>query len=184
MRLLTDSYFTATTSGLPYGPGDELHRSIFLMGNLDGAEVKGEQAPATNCLHCQLVHVLFFSVSFGEGFYFVISGNSPRQRRESNSPNLPNRRRRRYLLASRGKPDSRLLGRWPVWVAETFPTGSGAHCDPGGRKPGEKPAIWRMESASEPGSGGDNRRRTGRFKSVHSTVQRQGRKPKRVLIIV
>lgn len=71
MPLLTDSYFTATTSGLPYGPGDELHRSIFLMGNLDGAEVEGEQAPATNCLHCQLVHVLFFSVSFGEGFYFV-----------------------------------------------------------------------------------------------------------------
>lgn len=38
----TDSYFTARTSALPYGPGDELHQSTFLMGNLDGAEEKGE----------------------------------------------------------------------------------------------------------------------------------------------
>lgn len=47
---------------LPYGPGDELHQSTFLMGNLDGAGEKGEQAPATNCLHCQLVRVPFFSL--------------------------------------------------------------------------------------------------------------------------
>lgn len=58
----TDSYFTARTSGLPYGPGDELHQSTFLMGNLDGAGEKGERAPATNCLHCQLVRVPFFSL--------------------------------------------------------------------------------------------------------------------------
>lgn len=39
MPFLTDSYFTARMSSLPYA-GDELHQSIFLMGNLDGAEEK------------------------------------------------------------------------------------------------------------------------------------------------
>lgn len=55
------------------------------MGNLDGAGGKGGKgggggeggAPATNCLHCQLVHVPFFSVLLllleaeRWGFYFV-----------------------------------------------------------------------------------------------------------------
>jgi len=58
----TDSYFTARTSALPCGPGDELHQSTFLMGNLDAAGEKGERAPATNCLRCQLAGVLFFCV--------------------------------------------------------------------------------------------------------------------------
>ena len=75
----TDSYFTARTSSLPYGPGDELYQSTFLMGNLDGAGETGEQAPATNCLHCQLVRVPFFCVLLlllleGEGWGFILLG--------------------------------------------------------------------------------------------------------------
>lgn len=73
----TDSYFTARMGSLPYGPSDELYQSTFLMGNLDGAGETGEQARATNCLHCQLVHVPFFCVLLlfleeeGWGGYFV-----------------------------------------------------------------------------------------------------------------